>query len=209
MFRIGLTGGIGSGKSEVASRFRELGALVIDADAVARELVEPGSPVLRAIVREFGSSVLRPDGTLDRRALADAAFSSAERRKALNDVTGPPLVAEIVRRAEALEREHAQGGGGSGVLVVDAALLVQWDVLDMFDLVLVVHAPRELRAERLAAAGFSEADVAARMDAQLPDDAMLAAADAVIVNDGSLDELRAKVDDLWNSLGVNNTEAGK
>jgi dephospho-CoA kinase len=103
-----------------------------------------------------------------------------------------------VRRSEGLERQSP-----SGVLVVDAALLVRWDVLDLFDIVLIVHAPRELRVSRLVEAGFGEEDVRRRMRSQLSDDVMLAAADVVIENGGSIEELRAAVDDFWESLPGN------
>ena len=195
MFRIGLAGGMGSGKSEVAARLSELGALVIEADAVARDIVAVGTEVHDAIRDAFGESVLADDGSLDRRALAAAAFSSEERTGVLNAITHPALIDEIMRRSEGLERQSP-----SGVLVVDAALLVRWDVLDMFDVVLVVHAPRELRVSRLVEAGFGEEDVRLRMHSQLPDEVMLAAADVVIENGGSIDELRTAVDDFWESL---------
>jgi len=198
MFRIGLTGGMGSGKSAVAARLSELGALVIEADAVARDIVAEGTEVFAAIVDAFGESVLDDDGGLDRRALAAAAFSSEERLRALNALTHPALIREIVRRSEELERENP-----SDVLVVDAALLVQWDVLDLFDVVLVVHAPSDLRVRRLVDVGFAEEDVRRRMQSQLPDDAMLAAADVVVENGGSIEELRAAVDDFWQSLPGN------
>jgi dephospho-CoA kinase len=204
MFRIGLAGGMGSGKSEVAARLSELGALVIEADAVARDIVAVGTDVFAAIVDAFGESVLADDGGLDRGALAAAAFSSEDATGVLNAITHPALIREIIRRSEELERQSP-----SGVLVVDAALLVQWDVLDMFDVVLVVHAPRELRVRRLVEAGFAEEDIRWRMRSQLPDDVMVAAADVVIENGGSIDELRAAVDDFWESLPGNQREDEK
>jgi dephospho-CoA kinase len=204
MFRIGLAGGMGSGKSEVAARLSELGALVIEVDAVARDIVAVGTEVFTAIVGAFGESVLADDGGLDREALSAAAFSSEGATNVLNAITHPALIREIIRRSEGLERQSP-----SGILVVDAALLVQWDVLDMFDVVLVVHAPRELRVRRLVEAGFAEEDVRRRMQSQLPDDVMVAAADVVIENGGSIDELRAAVDDFWESLPGNQREDEK
>lgn len=195
MFRIGLTGGMGSGKSEVAAILRELGASVVDADVLARELVSKGSVVLEAIVDRFGTGVLEPSGSLDRRALAGAAFSSDENLAALTAITEPALIGEIVLQVEELERQERRG-----VLVVDAALLVQWDVLDMFDLVLVVHAPAGVRTRRLVDAGFAAADVERRMRSQLPDEAMLAAADMVIENGGTLAELRSAIEEFWETL---------
>lgn len=201
MFRIGLAGGMGSGKSQVAARLCELGALVIEADAVARDMVAEGTEVLAAIVDAFGESVLADDGGLDRGALAEVAFSSEERLRVLNAITHPALIREILRRSEELTRRSP-----SGVLVVDAALLVQWDILDMFDVVLIVHAPVDLRVRRLVDAGFVEDDVRRRMRSQLPDDVMLAAADVVVENEGSIEELRAAVDDFWESLQGNQWE---
>ena len=201
MFRIGLAGGMGSGKSEVAARLSELGALVIEADAVARDVVAEGTEVFAAIVDAFGESVLADDGGLDRGTLAAAAFSSEEATSVLNAITNPALIREIMRRSEGLEKQSP-----SGVLVVDAALLVQWDVLDMFDVVLLVRAPTELRVRRLVEAGFEEEDVRRRMRSQLPDDVMLAAADVIIENEGSVEELRVAVDDFWESLSVNRRE---
>lgn len=199
--RIGLAGGIGSGKSEVAARLSELGADVIEADAVARELVAPGTPLLEKLVGEFGDGILRPDGSLDRRALAGIAFASDEALGALNESTRPPLVAEIVRRSEALERERP-----GGIMVVDAALLVQWGVLDMFDVVLVVRAPEDVRVARLTAAGLSEDDARARMRSQLGDEEMSAAADVVMDNDGTLEDLLRAVDAFWETLAEKREE---
>jgi dephospho-CoA kinase len=201
MFRIGLTGGMGSGKSEVARSLAELGAHVIEADAVARDLVAPGTDTLRAIAAEFGESVLNADGSLDRRALAAAAFGSAEATSRLNAITERPLIDEIVRRAEELSRRHP-----GGVLVVDAALLVQWDILDLFDHVLVVRAAADVRVGRLVAAGFGEDDVRKRIASQLPEETMLEAADTVIENEGTIEELRARVAAFWESLPAGTTE---
>jgi dephospho-CoA kinase len=195
---------MGSGKSAVAALLRDRGCRVVEADAVARDLVAEGSDVLAAIVDEFGKAVLADDGGLDRRALAEAAFSSEDGTRALNAITHPALVQEIIRRVE--EAERAEPGG---VLVVDAALLVQWDVLDLFDAVVVVEAPVETRVRRLVAAGFTEGDARKRIASQLSDDTMRAAADAVLVNDGSLEELAIAADELWLSLPIHTKEDGQ
>jgi dephospho-CoA kinase len=192
---------MGSGKSEVAALLRERGCRVVEADAVARELVAEGTDVLAAIVDAFGESVLAADGALDRRALAEAAFSSEEGTRVLNSITHPALIREIIRRAEEAERAEPDG-----VLAVDAALLVQWDVLDLFDVVVVVEAPVETRVARLVAAGFGEDDARLRIASQLPDEEMRAAADVVVRNDGSIEELRRAVDELWRSLPVHEEE---
>jgi len=201
MYRIGLAGGMGSGKSEVAALLEEHGALVVEADAVARDMVAAGTDVLGELVGAFGDGILRDDGSLDRRALAEAAFASERTVAVLNAITHPPLVGELVRRAEELERENPDG-----LLVIAAALLVQWDVLDLFDTVLVVEAPVETRVERLVAGGFSEADARGRIASQLSDEEMSSAADEVITNDGSLEELRAAVDAFWRSLPIHEGE---
>jgi dephospho-CoA kinase len=197
MFRIGLAGGIGSGKSEVARRLGELGAHVIEADEVARDIVAEGSPTFAEIVSAFGESVLTADGSLDRRALAERAFASRDRLERLNAITWPPLIAEIVEKTEQVEREDPDG-----VLVVDAALLVQWDILDLFDAVLTVTAPVEQRLSRLTRSGMSREDALARISAQLPESALTAVADTVIANDGTLEELRERVDRFWSTLPV-------
>lgn len=204
VFRIGLTGGMGSGKSAAAALLRERGCRIIEADAVARELVAVGTDVLEAIVDAFGESVLAADGSLDRRALAAEAFSSEERTRVLNAITHPALVREIIRRVEEAERADPDG-----VLAVDAALLVQWDVLDLFDVVVVVEAPVEARVDRLVAAGFGEEDARLRISSQLPDDEMRAAADLVVVNDDSVEELRRAVDRFWRSLPMHTEEDGR
>ncbi|MBN2565886.1 MAG: dephospho-CoA kinase [Candidatus Eisenbacteria bacterium] len=196
MFRIGLAGGIGSGKSRVAERMRELGAHVIEADMLARDIVAPGSPTLDALARSFGPSVIAGDGSLDRATLAKTAFSSGERLRELNEITWPPLIGAIVRGTEELERIDPDG-----ILVVDAALLVQWDLLDLFDAVVVVTAPVEARIARLVASGSSREDVLSRIGAQMPEKELIAAADYVIENDGTLEQLRERVDALWRSLG--------
>jgi len=202
MFRIGLAGGMGSGKSVVASMLAARGAHVIEADAVARELVSSDPEVLKSIVGEFGADVLDAEGELDRRALAREAFASERALAVLNAITHPPLVCALVRRAEELEREHPEG-----VLVIDAALLVQWDVLDLFDAVLVVEAPEDVRVRRLIAGGYSEEDARARIASQLPDEEMRAAADSVIVNDGTMEELERAVDGFWSSLPEHKEDA--
>jgi dephospho-CoA kinase len=195
VLRIGLTGGMGSGKTEVARMLAAHGARVIEADAVARELVSPGSSVLDDIVRAFGPGVLDDGGELDRRALARAAFSSEDSVRLLNSITEAPLVDELVRRAFEMERDDP-----AGVLVIDAALLVQWDVLDLFDVVVAVDSPVETRIGRLVADGFTEEDARRRIASQLPVEELRAAADIVITNDGSMEDLRRAVDRFWRSL---------
>jgi dephospho-CoA kinase len=201
VFLIGLSGGIGTGKSEVARLLGERGAAVIRADDIARELVEPGTDVFLALVAGFGESVVAADGTLDRRRLAGLAFGSEQGLRRLNEIVHPPLVDALIHRIEAAERERARG-----VLVIEAALLAEWDILDLFDLVLVIHAPLEARLERLARGGLSRDDALARVRAQLPEKDLLDAADAVIENDGPLARLAAQVDRVWQALPIEERE---
>jgi dephospho-CoA kinase len=188
--QIGLTGGIGSGKSTVAARFAELGALVIDADALAREVVEPGTDGLAAVVAEFGEQVLDGSGRLDRPALARVVFGDEAARGRLNGILHPRI------RARAGELIAAAPPGT--VVVQDVPLLAETGQADRYDLVVVVEAPEELRVRRLARdRGMAAGEVRARMAAQATDEQRRAVADVVLVNDGTTDDLRAKVDQLW------------
>jgi dephospho-CoA kinase len=201
VYRIGLMGGIGGGKTEAARVLRELGAVVIDADAIAREIVRRGSPALEAVVRTFGRGVLAEDGSLDRRALGAIVFGDGARLAELNAIVHPPLVDEILRRMEAAERER-----DAGVLVVDAALLADWDLLDAFDLVIDVRAPEDVRASRLEAAGLTREEALRRIAAQAPDERLARLSDVVIVNEGSLSQLRDRVAGVWAGLPRQHTE---
>jgi dephospho-CoA kinase len=188
--QIGLTGGIGSGKSTAAHRFAQLGALVIDADAVAREVVEPGTEGLAAVVAEFGEQVLDGAGRLDRAALAEVVFGDEAARGRLNAILHPRI------RAQAAERIAAAPAGT--VVVQDVPLLVETGQAGSYDLVVVVEAPAELRVARLGRdRGMTAEEARARMAAQASDAQRRAVADVVLVNDGSPDDLRAKVDRLW------------
>ena len=188
--QIGLTGGIGSGKSTAAARFAELGALVIDADVLAREAVEPGTDGLAAVVAEFGEQVLDADGRLDRPALARLVFGDEAARGRLNAIVHPRV------RARAVELIAAAPPGT--VVMQDVPLLVETEQAGAYDLVVVVEAPEELRVRRLAAdRGMSAEEVRARMASQATDEQRRAVADVVLVNDGTPDDLSAKVDALW------------
>ena len=188
--QIGLTGGIGSGKSTAAARFAELGALVIDADALAREVVEPGTDGLAAVVAEFGEQVLDADGRLDRPALARLVFGDEAARGRLNAIVHPRVRA----RAAGLIAAAPPGT----VVVQDVPLLVETEQAGAYDLVVVVEAPEERRVQRLAAdRGMSAEEARARMASQATDEQRRAVADVVLLNDGTPDDLRAKVDALW------------
>ena len=192
--RIGLTGGIGSGKSAVARRFVELGAVVVDADAIARDVVDRGTSGLASVVAEFGADVLTASGELDRAKMAGIVFNDADRRKALENIIHP-LVRE---RSQALIDE----AGDDAIVVYDVPLLAEQvdtpsDRRDEFDLILVVEAPISVRLDRLEVRGLTREDAQRRIDNQASDEQRREIADVVIVNDDSLDVLEATVDDLW------------
>lgn len=194
MHIIGLTGGIGSGKSTVSNRLKELGATVVDADLIAREIVEPGQPALKELGETF-DGVLRPDGTLDRAELARQAFASPEATAKLNAATHP----RIHERTE--QQFTAARDAGVPVLVYDMPLLIENGLTDTVDTVLVVDAPDDLRVQRLVEQrGLDEADARRRIAAQIDRDTRLAAADTVIDNSGDLASLLAQVDAFWAGL---------
>ena len=190
MVRIALTGGIGSGKSTVAELLSERGAVLIDADAIAREIVEPGQPALAEIVEEFGHGMLRPGGSLDRNALAQEVFDDPARLAALNRTTHP----RIADRAA----ELMAAAPTDAVVVYDIALLVEQELTQGWDLILVVEAPAEQRIERLRRdRDMSPEEIKARMAAQASDEQRRQVADVVLANDGDLAQLAAAVASLW------------
>ena len=202
MLRIGLTGGIGSGKSTVAARLAELGAVVIDSDQLAREVVEPGSPGLARVVERFGSGVLAPDGSLDRPGLGRLVFGDPAALADLNAIVHPLVRA----RSEALTAEAA--GAGAAVVVHDVPLLVENKLAAGYDRVVVVEAPLPLRLQRLAGRGLDPDTARARIAAQASDEERRAVADIVLDNSGSVEELRAQVDAAWARLVGGSPEAG-
>ncbi|WP_439674718.1 dephospho-CoA kinase [Embleya sp. MST-111070] len=190
---VGLTGGIGAGKSEVARLLAELGAVVIDSDRIAREVVAPGTPGLAAVVAEFGESVLLPDGSLDRPGLGRIVFGAPERLAALNAIVHPLVGARAA--------ELTAAAGEDAVLVNDVPLLVENDLAGLYDLVVVVDAAPETQLDRLVRLrGMPEADARARMAAQASREQRLAVADVVIDNDGPLAALEPQVRSLWERL---------
>lgn len=191
---MGLTGGIGSGKSTVAGLLSSYGAVVIDADVLAREAVAPGTPGLASVVEEFGSEVLAPDGSLDRARLGALVFADPDRLAALEAIVHP----YVVQRG----RELMAGAPPDAVVVYDVPLLVENSLQAGYDVVVVVDASAETRLNRLVdGRGMSEADARARMAAQADRTARLAVADHVLENDGDRDSLAAQVDRLWKVLG--------
>ena len=190
--RVGLTGGVGSGKSTVSRLLAERGAVIIDADAIAREVVETGTPGFDAVVQRFGDGVLRPDGALDRPALAAIVFADEQARADLNAIVHPL----VDRRTVELMAAAPEGA----IVVYDVPLLVESGLAAGFDVVVVVEAAVQTRLARLAARGLPESDARARMAAQASDAERRAVADEVIGNDGSREALRAEVDALWRRL---------
>jgi dephospho-CoA kinase len=191
MLRIGLTGGIGAGKSAVATTFADCGGVVVDADVIAREVVEPGTEGLAALVEAFGNDILSADGALDRPALAAKAFKDDDARNTLNGIVHP-LVGK--RREEIIAAVPADA-----VVVEDIPLLVESGMAPLFPLVVVVYADIEVRMRRLVEhRGMTEADARARIAAQASDDQRRAVADVWLQNLGSLQSLAEQAGDVWN-----------
>lgn len=193
MKHVGLTGGVASGKSAVAAKLASLGAVVIDADALARQVVEPGTSGLAAIKDTFGEGILLPDGSLDRPALGAIVFSDAAQRAKLNEIVHP-----LVREQAVALREAAAPGA---LVVEDIPLLVESGQADRFDAVIVVQAPHDERIRRMVQdRGWSREDAEARMAAQATDEQRAAVADYLLDNSGSLEELEAQVASLYRQL---------
>lgn len=195
MLSVGLTGGIGSGKSTVSRVLASLGAVVVDADAVAREVVEPGSPGLAAVVEEFGPGVLLPDGGLDREALGKVVFADPDARGRLNAVLHPRI------GARSAELWAAAEASGAAVLVHDVPLLAENGMQGLYDEVVVVDVDPAVQLDRLVRLrGMAEQDAAARIAAQATREQRLAVATRVLPNDGTVTELEQRVRDLWAEL---------
>ncbi|MFC9957096.1 dephospho-CoA kinase [Streptomyces nigra] len=193
MLKVGLTGGIGAGKSEVSRLLVEHGAVLIDADRIAREVVAPGTPGLAAVVEEFGEDVLAADGSLDRPRLGSIVFADPERLAVLNSIVHP-LVGARSRELEDAAAEDA-------VVVHDVPLLTENGLAPLYDLVIVVDADPGTQLDRLVRLrGMTEDDARARMAAQATREQRRAIADIVIDNDVPLDELRRRVKDVWEDL---------
>lgn len=181
---IGLTGGIGSGKTTVARMLGDRGFYVVDADAIARDIVAPGSPALQELSESFGSGILLPDGSLNRGELAARAFVDKEHTALLNSITHPRIQEETQKRiAEA-----------PGDVIYDMPLLVDNDLHHDMDLVIVVDVDPETRVKRLAGRGIGEEDARRRIAAQIPDEVRRAAADIIIDNNGSVEDLLPQVE---------------
>lgn len=196
MLLVGLTGGIASGKSVVAARLGEHGAVVVDADKIAREVVEPGTPALTRIAEEFGPGVIAPDGSLDRAALGAIVFADEGARRILNGITHP-AVRELSHRRFA----EAAAADPDAIVVYDVPLLTEARGADEFDVVVVVSAPEETRIERMVSLrGMSREEATRRIRSQVPEDTRRAMADIIIESGGTLDETLAQADAVWEQL---------
>ncbi|MEO3977153.1 dephospho-CoA kinase [Streptomyces sp. CAU 1734] len=193
MLSVGLTGGIGAGKSEVSRLLESYGAVLIDADKIAREVVEPGTPGLAAVVEAFGTGILRAEGTLDRPALGSLVFADPDKLAALNAIVHPLVRA----RSDELERSAAP----DAVVVHDVPLLAENALASLYDLVIVVDAAPETQLKRLVGLrGMQESDARARMAAQATREQRRAIADLIIDNDGPLEDLEPQVRTVWTEL---------
>ena len=191
MMTVGITGRSGCGKSTVTACFAAHGVPVADADQISREVLQPGSPVLAQLAARFGGDILRGDGVLDRRLLADRAFATPEGKAALDAITHPA----IVRRIEAARQAALQAG--SPLFVIDGAVLVGSVIDGIWDRLIVVTAPYEVSLERIVARDGIRPEMARRrLDAQLPEAALAARADILLANDGTREQLRRKAEDL-------------
>lgn len=193
MLLIGLSGGIGAGKSTIATKFAELGAIIIDADEVAKYVVSPGQPAIAQIAAHFGTQVLTSTGELDRSKLAKIVFGDRNQLKALQDITHPYIKAEVQSRIAR--------AGDDATVVYDVPLLIEAGVDLGFDHIVMAMASPDVRMHRLInQRGMTAHDALARITAQASDDQRIAIADTVIKTDGTLDETYRQVTDLWQQL---------
>lgn len=197
MKRIGLTGGIGSGKSTVAQMFKDLGAVIIDADAISRELMEPGQDVLAQTVGEFGIEILHEDGTLNRQALATIVFSEEDARQKLNAIVHPA----VRQRSRELIEEVQNQPDFSDVVIEDIPLLTETGQGDRFDGIIVVEVKPEVRLERLIQnRGMTREDALARIKVQAQDEERRKIATWLVDNSGSINETEAQVSEIWSLI---------
>ncbi|WP_405151546.1 dephospho-CoA kinase [Sphaerisporangium sp. NBC_01403] len=193
MLKIGLTGGIGSGKSEVSRRLAGHGAVVIDADKIAREVVEPGTTGLALVIEAFGRGVLRDDGSLNREKLGQIVFADPDKLRRLNAIVHPRVGERVA--------ELQEGAPDDAVVVYDVPLLAENNLAPMYDVVIVVDAPDEVRLARLVdLRGMAEEDALARIRSQATREDRLKIADIVIPNEGPLGLLDARVAEVWAQL---------
>ncbi|MBG9793233.1 dephospho-CoA kinase [Paenibacillus dendritiformis] len=195
---IGLTGGIASGKSTVSRLLVERGALLVDADRIAREIVLPGSPALDQIAERFGADMLLPDGSLDRKRLGNVVFANAAERKALEEITHPAIRQEMMTQMRRLEEEHPQS-----LVVVDVPLLYESGLTDRFEEIVVVYVPKEIQLERLMRRdGLTEAEASERLRSQWDIEMKRERADYVIDNSKGIEETRQQVEQFLLQKGL-------
>lgn len=192
---VGLTGGIGSGKSTVAAMLGDLGAVIVDCDAIGRQVIEPHGRAYRRVLERFGRGIVRDDGHIDRAALAAIVFRDEGSLAALNAISHPAIDAEIAERIAAAP--------GDVIVVLDMAVLVETELgAGQYDTVVVVETPLDVRLARLAQRGMSEDDARARIASQASDEQRRAVADHIVDNRGDLDALRNEVAALWRALSM-------
>ncbi|CAM4441678.1 MAG: dephospho-CoA kinase [Paenibacillus macerans] len=195
---IGLTGGIATGKSTVSRMLVQRGAALIDADVIAREIMEPGHPVLAAVAKRFGQAVLHPDGTLDRKKLGEIVFADPERRKALESLTHPAIRAEMKQRLDALEAAAPRR-----LVVADIPLLYESGLERFYERIMVVYVPRDLQLARLMERdGLSRDEAERRLNAQMDIELKKERADILIDNSRGLDETERQIDEFWRDQGM-------
>lgn len=192
---IGLTGGIATGKSTVSQMLVERGAVLIDADRIAREIMEPGSPVLREVEQHFGSHVIQKDGRLDRKKLGSIVFSDPEQRQTLESITHPAIRQEMRERMNRLEADDP-----GRLVIADIPLLYESGLESLYEEVMVVYVPREMQLERLIKRdGLSVSEAQSRLNAQMDIELKKKQADIVIDNSQGLSETERQIDDFWRS----------
>ncbi len=192
---VGLTGSPGAGKTTIANIFKELGAEIVSADEIGREVVESNSEVLEALIKAFGKDILDERGNLNRRQLSGIVFSSDDALKKLNRIVHPSLLMELKRIID--EHRFAKG---EKLMIVDAALIYEWGIADWFDAVIVVYADLWLRIKRLKSLGLTESEVMGRTDSQLPQEEKIRRSDYTIENNGLLKDIRPEVEKLYRIL---------
>jgi dephospho-CoA kinase len=196
MLRVGLTGGIATGKSTVGAMFVELGCHLIESDQITHQLFEPGQAVHAAVVKQFGNRILAPDGTIDRRILGDIVFKDPQARAKLNGLVHPAI---IQRQQEWLQEMEAQDP--HGIAIVDAALMIEVGTYRNYDKVIVVTCSPEMQRERLRArSALSEEEIESRIRSQMPAEEKIKYADFVIDNSGSIESTRVQVETVYQQL---------
>ena len=189
---LGISGGIGSGKSTAAKMFADLGAIHIDADAIAKEVLEPGQVGYERVLEKFGDGILDSSGNIDRKELAKLVFNDSSKLSQLEDIIHPAVIARVAQIRESLPE--------TSIVLYDTPLLLEKQMQAQFDKIIMVLAPTELRESRLIARGLAAPDIAARMRNQASDDARRDVADYILVNDGTLESFRTQVEQVWRAI---------